>query len=318
MVKITSVKPKKRNYTLREIYDKRKCVLVKRATGGLGDILMHRMIFEDFKLLIPDLEITFACPVIYHEAVIDHPYIDNIVDAKTVKEDDFVLYYNTTSICSRYELRVAPYVDKHRSDIWAEHCGVPLTRHDMHIRLSKEERQWARNKLSEMNPESKPTVLLSPISAMMGKNLEVGQGQPVIDELKKRGYYVFITHTADVPQFDAPCLNGISIRQWMSIIKEVNFVISVDTSTYHCAGGLGKPVVAVFGWADGKVYGKYYPGQELVQKHRDYTPDWTCGPCYNFGDCVKLPGPEIRKPCITEITSEDILDGFDRLVNRYT
>lgn len=319
MVKIIGdARAKKRNYTLREIYDKRKCALIRRNHGGLGDILMHRMIFEDFKLLIPDLKITFACPVVYHEALQDHPFIDYLTDCKTVNDEDFVLFYNTTSICSRYELRVAPYGDKHRSDIWAEHCGVKLTRHDMHIKLTPEERQWARNKLKELNPEGKPTVLVAPISAMMGKNLDVSQGQPVIDELIKRGYYVFIMHTTSVPQFNAPCLHGISIRNWMSIIKEVNFVISVDTSTYHCAGGLGKPVVAVFAWADGKVYGRYFPSQELVQKHREDDPTWTCGPCYNFGDCVKLPGPAIRKPCITEITSEDILNGFDRLVNRYT
>jgi ADP-heptose:LPS heptosyltransferase len=216
-------------------------------------------------------------------------------------------------VCTRYELQTAPYCDKHRSDIWAEHCGIKLTKHNMNIRITTKERQWAKAKMAEMNPDGKKTVLFTPISAMVGKNLDTDQGQPLIDELTARGYYVFIMHTQAVPQFNAPCLYGISIRQWMSIINEVDYVISVDTSTYHCAGGLGKPVVAVFGWADSTVYSKYYPNVVNVQKHRDYTEGWTCGPCYKYGDCPKVAGTVMRKPCITELTCDDIIKGFERI-----
>lgn len=308
-MKITgNVRPRSRSYSFKEIYDKRKHILIKRDRGGLGDILMHRMIFEDFKLLMPDVKITFACPKIYHPAVQDHPFIDFVEDCKTVDEDQFIVKYNTTGACRRYELMKAPFADKHRSDIWAEHCGVKLTRHDMNIKLTDEEKEYARSQLDV----GKETVLIAPISAMIAKNLEEHQCQPVIDELEGRGYHVVVIH--DLPtSFRARSIVDATLRQWMALINQADYIISVDTAAFHCAGGMGKKVVAVFGWADGLVYSKHYPNVSLVQKHRNYTPGWTCGPCYNFGDCVKTKGDVTRKPCITEITAEDILNGFEKV-----
>jgi len=40
--------------SVRQYAEKKNQLLVVRGTGGLGDILMHRMLFEDFKLLLPD------------------------------------------------------------------------------------------------------------------------------------------------------------------------------------------------------------------------------------------------------------------------
>ena len=313
MVKIISAKPKPRQSTFREIYEKRKKVLIKRDLGGLGDILMHRMLFEDFKMLIPDLEITFACPQIYHQAVIDHPFIDIVADCKAVNEENYALHYVTSSVCARYELRTAPHGDKSRPDIWAEHCGVNLTRHNMHIRLTEQERAWGKSKLTS----DKPVVLISPISAMLSKNLAPEQINPVIAELTRRGYYVLLLHNTPV-NMDAPCLYGMNIRNWMSVIDAADYIISVDTATFHCAGGMGKPVVGVYGWADSHLYGRYYPTAVLVQKHRDYTPGWTCGPCYDYGKCPMCPSQTIRKPCITGISHEDILKGFNKLVAKYS
>src|SRR5690606_29628645 len=110
--------------SIEEFHSQRKKVIVMREVGGLGDILMHRMMFEDFKRIMPDAEVVFACPEIYHEALYDHPYIDTLENSKKIDYLDYVIHYNTTSACTRHESRVAPFSDKHRSDIWANHCGV--------------------------------------------------------------------------------------------------------------------------------------------------------------------------------------------------
>lgn len=278
---------------------------------------MHRMIFEDFKDLMPNCQLTFACPYEFHQAVIDHPFLDRVIDLPQITMEEWGVMYDTSHACNRYELLTAPNCDKHRSDIWAEHCGVTLKKHNMHFCLSEQEKLWAREFIGSMNPDGKRTVLVAPRSAMSNKNLEPHQIDPVIEQISGE-YCVFGIHNIGLDNYGFKFITGTNIRQLISLINESDYVITVDTSVCHCAGGLGKPLVAIFAWADGLTYGKYYPRMVLVQKHRNLDPSWDCGPCYKFPNCCKCPDPTVlRKPCITEITSEMILDGFNKMVSIY-
>ena len=300
--KITSI------LNLREFSDKRNKVLFLRGTGGLGDILMHRMLFEDIKKLNPQAEIHFACPKKYHDAVVDHPFIDRILDVEEVQREEYLVFYNTTTACGRYEMGIAPLSGKHRSDIWANHCGFDLTKHDMQISVTENEKSVGKKIIEDARDRDGPSVALCPVSAMLTKNLLGHQMVGVVDELRKKGCYVFGLHSMPVEtllQEDVPMIQGLKIRPWMSVINQADYVISVDTSHFHCAGGMKKPLTGIFTFADGLVYGKYFDC-EIVQKHRDRDPEWTCGPCYNWCDCTKTK--EDLKPCLTEISVEDIME----------
>jgi ADP-heptose:LPS heptosyltransferase len=301
---------------LRQFQDRRRRVLILRQSGGLGDILMHRMLFEDFKLLMPDCHLVFACPRVYWPAVEDHPFIDELADSAAVNVRDYLVHYCTTTACGRHELRVAPLSDKHRSDIWAEHCGVRLTRHDMHVRLTDAERAFGRAELGRANPSGRPTVVVCPISAMEGKNLDAGQVAATVRGVAEMGGFPVGLHSAPIPGLgDAPLLTGYSTRQWMGVLAGADYVVSADTAAFHFAGGVGRPLTGVFSWADGRVYGRYYQF-ELVQKHRADDPGW-CGPCYNWSRCPKGDPLAVRKPCITEITPDHILAGVRRMFDRW-
>jgi len=309
------VEPK--SVSIRDFYNKRNKILVIRETGGLGDILMHRMIFEDFKQKMPDAHVVFACPKQYHDAVSDHPFIDEVVDNRTVDLNDYIISYNTTSICGRYELAKAPLSGLNRSDIWANYCGVELNNHKMHIKLTPEEDQYGIDLISKIKKgHTGPSVLIAPISAMVVKNLLPWQLKVIVEYLNKRNCFIFGLHSETIMDFTVMDINLIckqSIRQWMSVIKAADYVVSVDTSTFHFAGGIGKPLTGIFTFADGKVYGKYY-NFELVQKHRD-DKNWACGPCYNWGLCPLTTA--VPKPCLTQITGEMLTDGLDRMFKKW-
>ncbi len=302
-----------RSVSIKEFHAKRNKVLIIREVGGLGDIFMHRMMFEDMKDLMPDSEIIFACPKQYISAVTDHPYVDQVVDYKIIDANDYLLSYNTTFICGRYEMSIAPLADKNRSDIWANHCGVELTKHNMHIKLTKDEIEYGNKIVNQFRVENRPVVLISPVSAMIGKNLSVSQVKMIGDKLKEIGCTYFLMHLAPLPIDTISTICNVNIRQWMSIINASDYVVSVDTSTFHCAGGLKKPLTGIFTFACGKTYGKFY-NFELVQKHRD-NGDWDCGPCYNWSLCPKTN--DHRKPCLTEITDDMIVDGIYRMFRRW-
>lgn len=285
-------------------------IAVYREVGGLGDILMHRMIFEDMKLIWPEVKITFACPKRYHEAVADHPFIDQVIDSKEINHKEYLTVYDTSRSCYQTEMVQAPQVKDHRSDIWAKTCGLTLSRHEMHIKLTSEE----ISKVKKIIP-SKHYALIAPITAMNSKNLEVNQIKNVEKHLEKMGLDVFYLHDKELPEF-GKTIHGIGIRDMVAAINGSSLIVAADTAAFHMAGGMKKPVVGVFGWADGKIYGKYYPQCQIVQKHREDDPNWTCGPCFKFYCCPKCDLKIVRKPCITEINSDMIIEGIERLTKK--
>lgn len=306
------------NLSIKDFFQKRNRILIVRDTGGLGDILMCRMLFEDVKALIPDSYLVFACPTLYHPAVDDHPFVDEITDSRRIDENDYILSYNITAACGKYENKVAPLSDKNRSDIWAAHCGFELTKHNMHLNVNSDTTQRCRELIEQYRKDEKgPVVLLSPISAIMSKNLDAAQMNLTAKALKDRGYLVLGLHRVPIHELEVPTLTPEGIKQYFAFVNASDYIITVDTSTFHVAGGLNKPSVAVFSWADGVQYGKWYEKFILVQRHRNHTPGWSCGPCYRWGLCPKVPHNVVRKPCITEITAEEIVGAFDQMIEKW-
>jgi len=282
-----------------------------RETGGLGDMLMHRQMFEDIKLLMPDAELHFACPKMYHESISDHPFVDKLLDSYEVNAYDYVASHITTCACTRYEKTVAPLSLMNRSDIWAGHCGLKLTKHDMHINLTKDEAQYGINTLKKINAHY-PAVAFCPTSAMVAKNLTDYQIEESVRILREMGCFVYSIHVSPIKklnELNVPVITNQSIRQWMGVLNAADYIVSVDTASFHFGGGIKKPLIGIFTFADGKTYGKYYDFI-LIQKHRD-NGDWDCGPCYMWGNCPK--SKKNPRPCLTEIDTPMIVDGIKKM-----
>lgn len=317
--RVEQTRPEKliRTLSIGEFFKKRNKILIIRSVGGLGDIFMHRMLFEDFKRVMPDAEIHFATPKYYHDAVSDHPYIDKILDTEEVDKSEYVVSYNTTTACGRAEMKLAPFSGPHRSDIWANHCGMLLTNHNMHITLTDEEKAKGKELIEQHRDRPGPVVVLAPVSAMFNKNLLEHQILGLTKGLYERGLCVVGLHNNTVYELlknDIPQISNTKLRHWMAVLNQADYVVSVDTAAFHCAGGMGKPLVGIFTFADGKVYGKHFDFF-LVQKHREDDPCWTCGPCYNWGACPKTT--KNPKPCLTEITPEMILAKVDMMLAKW-
>lgn len=306
-----------RTLSLQDFAERRNKILIIRSVGGLGDILMHRMIFEDFKRIMPDAEIHFCCPKYYHDALIDHPFIDKLLDSNNFEKNEYIVSYNTSTVCGRTEMKHAPFSGPHRSDIWANHCGLTLTSHNMHINLSKEEKEEGKRLIEKNRDRPGKTVAICPVSAMINKNLLDHQLLGLVEGLRNRGLSPFCLNNNHINvcyKNEIPLILENKIRYWMAVLNQADYVVSVDTASFHCAGGMKKPLVGIFTFADGEVYGKYFDFF-LVQKHRNNDENWTCGPCYNWGCCPKTD--KIPKPCLTEITTEMILAAVDNMLKKW-
>jgi hypothetical protein len=208
-------------FTLRKFYDVRNKILIMRETGGLGDLLMCRMMFEDFKKIDPELEIIFACPKRFHPALLGHPYIDVLLDHHEVNLDDYIATYNITRHCVRYEISISPFSGDNRSDIWANHCGVKLTHHNMHITIPQEYIEQGQKAIAEVKKDhSGPCVIICPISASMSKNLTDVQLEGLVSGLLKLNCFVCASHSLTIPilsKLNIPTFTHTTIPQWMGI-----------------------------------------------------------------------------------------------------
>jgi ADP-heptose:LPS heptosyltransferase len=301
--------------TIKEFYSKRNRILICHSRGGLGDILMQRMIFEDIKKQNKNFKITFACLPEYIEAVEDHEDLDEVISIKDVKKQDYHLVLDTcTTVADRYENINSPCKD-HRSDIWAKYCGIKLSNHDMKINLDENKIKNFKKNLKEKDG---PIVMICPVSKMMTKSLLDWQIEAIINSIKNNvsSSNVFGLHSKKIDFLEKnniKTIHGLSIKEWMHCVASCDYMISVDTAAFHLAGDLKIPMTGIFTFADGKVYGKYFDFI-LVQKHRD-NKNWDCGPCYKFASCPRT-NKQI-KPCLTEITAKELDEGISNMFNKW-
>lgn len=295
----------KKPISLRDHYQRRNKVLVKRRCGGFGDILVQRMMFEDMSAT--GMDITFACPLYYLHMAKNHPFA-KAIRIEDAKEEEFGVVYDITTVCRVHEAKMGDNNKDNRSDIWAAHCGIELKNHNMFLAANEKVVEQFRDYY-----RGKKTVLLATQSTNdefgMAKSLTNEQIEALVDGLRKLGYHPISVHNeiqAVYESLGVEQFTDLDIDPWIALVAAADFIISVDTGTFHIAGGLKKPLVGVFSFTDGKVYGKYYDFV-LVQKHRD-NGDWDCGPCFNVGFCPK--STEIMKPCMTTISANDILQGL--------
>lgn len=302
--------------SLRDFHRIRNKVLVLHDKGGLGDALMIRMLARNIKRCAPGCHLAVACLPEYIEAVSDHPMIDEVVDSRTAVKSEYIAIFNTcVSVADRYENMHAPHYTDHRSDIWGMACGIEMQTHSMDIVLDEVLRSRTAKHMERYRVPNKPLVGLAPISKMAKKTLLPQHLSAIRRRLSDCGLVAL--HNKPSPECERagiPVVGGGSMKEWMCQIDAMDYVISVDTAAFHLAGGLGKPLCGIFTFANGKVYGKYYDFV-LVQKHRD-NGDWDCGPCFKFGECKK--SKHNLKPCLTELTGEEIVRGIDKMFEKWS
>jgi tetratricopeptide (TPR) repeat protein len=148
------------------------------------------------------------------------------------------------------------YADRKLIEIWHERLA-----HDTHFKIGV---NWKGTLDKNMNPE-----LLLPLTQIPGISLYSVQksNHELSAELKK--------HIITFPDFDET--HG-SFMDTAALIRNLDLVITVDTSIAHLAGGLGVPTwILIPHWADwrwftNKIDSPWYPTMKIFRqpKHQDW------------------------------------------------
>jgi len=300
--------------SLKEFAKTRNMILFNHAMGGLGDVFIQRMMFRTVKKIIPDSEIHVSLLPQYIPALADHPKIEKIISSVEFDPSNYFISFDTSVVlANRYEDKYGFDCPYNRADIWAKHNGFDLDEHEMDFCLDPQKIENCRKELNVISDKCGPIVLFCPISKMKTKTLLPEQMKWVVKYCSDKK--LIGINDKSIPylkDLGIPCIYEKSIVDWMHYVAACDYMISVDSAAFHLAGGLKKPLLGIFTFANGKTYGKYY-NCVLIQKHKD-NGDWDCGPCYSFKSCPKTK-KEI-KPCLLELTENQFKEGIEKLFDK--
>jgi len=324
-------------------------VLIERRWGAAGDVLCTRMLYEDVKSQCgEDVELWVSTPAMYHDLLRDHPYIDKLIDSNFYEagfydDEEFICSYDVSQTCGMYEALTAPYVDKHRSDIWAENSmGVTLSNHFGHIRFSRYEIKNAIEILNDMPGGKK--IGLGVFTSNEAKDWCRDQKKfsALCNGILRRGMVPVLIHDREPPVNHIPrgvqFPRDLSFRMWMALCSQMDAMITSCTGNFHLANLTYRPTVSVSGPEDPYVYGKHHMYQVRVSRrtNRDKvvrpamshdfwdrkTGDkrtWEYCPCWNYGGCYYKEDRKKMPPvCLEDITSEEVLEALDQALVAYS
>ena len=304
--------------TIKQLNEKKHKIVVLRKWGGVGDIVNTRPLFKTIKTLYPYLHVTYALPIQYHPILEDSIYIDELINYRNVDFNKYGYAVDISSDCGRYENHRIPYVDKHRSDIWAEvSLGIKLIDHDFHIKLNEKIVEECKAILKdEYDYDPKVKIAIFPKSASQSKDIPDNVLSELVTIMINDGHEPCIIHNRkNIKETRVPFIKDLNIKQFVHMISFFDYIISVDTGSFHLAAALSIPTVGIFAWTDGKILGKYHEKFEIVQKHRDFGGPKVC-PCWSWPTCVLKNKKNVTIPlkCIKAISADDICTKFKELV----
>jgi ADP-heptose:LPS heptosyltransferase/SAM-dependent methyltransferase len=288
-------------------------ILIVRRQGGIGDILNSRMIFEDLKKLT-GARIVYAIPKQYIPLVIDHPFIDEVVDCDDVEYRQYSYRKDITDQCGKYEASKVPLVDKHRSDIWANYIGYELKSHNYHIRFGHSETNFARQLMAPYKDKIK--IAIQPKTSHISKDWEAVKWIRLIAALKKV-YDCEVFYFNDKPvnalRGHAHAMVGLPYRRLMAVVNQCDNVIAPAGFMFCLANALHKPTVAIFGCEDLDIYARYFPEAVKIQRHRKNENGWESCPCWSsYLGCKQFGYTDGNKiaECMSDISVAEVVAGF--------
>lgn len=300
-------------------FDKRhdnRPVLVTRAMGGIGDILMMTPGLRALSIKYPGREIHFALPKSFHPVLNNNPDIVlRDINGDVFYQEDFFAFYNLTECpASRVETTTLPNVKANRIDIFSAAMGIESAVQDKVGRkpvyiITQEETEWAKFFFNERGLKAEECVALQPYAADSYKNY------PDMETLAlhlANNQHVLVFHSEILQGFDHENIlkiDNLPLRKAIALLAQCKMLIAVDSSFVHIAAALGKKTVAIYGPTDGAVFTMHYPNCTVVNGYAEAN----CTSCWRSKFVVCAKSGDDSSMCLQAVPVRKFLDASKRL-----
>jgi len=259
-------------------------ILVRRATSGIGDILMSTVAIDALKKKYPTKSIHVACQNSVREVLLNNPNIDEIIDVDSaINFKRYYMIFDISSPCARYEstrVKMGKDVEKSRTEIYVEATGVRNLISDLIPKyfVTKEEKEEAEKFLSMVGAKKdKPIVAIGLKSAEEYRDWPESKYKELIESLKEDFQVLTLHHTRDHFYEGTIDACGLPIRKAAAILSLCDGLITIDTGILHIGAALEIETIALFGPIDFRPRCKGYKNITVIKA------DMPCIPCWRNG-----------------------------------
>ena len=294
-------------------------ILVTRAMGGIGDILMMTPGLRALARRHAPRKVYFATQrgfLPLFDGNLDVVALD--IEGEPLPLPAFRRWYDLTDCpAARVESRTVPNVRRNRIDIFARAIGISRARLWATGRIpvyavSAEEAQFAREFVARHAAAGGPRIAVHLHSADTYKDyLRMPE---LVEQLAQLGT-VFLFHGEPIAGFDiggVVKVDSLPLRRAIAVAAECDLVIAPDSAFVHVAAALGRPVLALFGPTDGRVFTRRYP----LAWHLDARKELACVPCWRNESIACALTQGRRSACMGAVAPETVVQRARRLLER--
>lgn len=286
-------------------------VLVTRAMGGIGDILMMTPGLRALSIKYPNNQIDFAIPKSFHSILERLPNVRLLdIDEDAINLHDYKRWINLTDCpAGRVENRQSPNVRRNRIEIFAKAMGIYKRRLINSVGLlpfyqtRNDELDWARVYLNQLNPNGRPVIGVQPYAADTYRNWPYME--QLVSELAKN-YFVLVFHHEPTQGFEYESVEKVvqPLRKSIALASLCTKLIVLDSSFLHFSAALKVPTIAIIGAISGRLRTKSYPNVQLLAPRKKEFP---CYPCWRHEHkpCHLTNGRE--SICLRSISVDNVI-----------
>jgi len=274
--------------------------LLYKIYGGIGDLLWRTPLIRAIKEKFSNSEIYVNSQGPHWKLIFkNNPYIDGLVDVFDISEYDKFI---EDELCPHVRCHYAFELDAVDAlSVWS---GIEIKDRSYVYIVENEEEEWAKEFLRRLK---KPIIGFQLRASSNVRNWDFTEQYRLIRMLRNIGTVIlFDSQPSSLCMLDGvvSMCGGYNIREVAVIIKNLDCLVTPDTSALHFAGHFKVPTVAYFAGTDPKCRVKYYTTVKVImQKNKP-----NCWPCWFHGHkCPRLfNSNEIVPLCIRDIKAEHI------------
>ena len=246
--------------------------------GGLGDTLLAAMVCKNIKKKYPKIKLN--CKTTHPDLLKNNPYIDSINKTKRFRPKLYVEYNEVL-------IKKNPHLNMISSCL--NKIGIKNIEYKADIFLSKEEKEFAKEKLKEMK---RPIITINVKGGAPTKDWPDKNWQKLVNLLVKKYDIIQLGSNTEPNLKNINRFAGFPIRESIAIQAHAKLHIGCESFFMHAANAVNVLSVIILG-------GRSTPDNTCYQENKniyiktDCSPCWLNTPCPNNMKCMKPITPEI-------------------------